>query len=159
MCEWGGGSKSNSAKLRILNLSLHSHLWYLALEVKLEMLSGEPRLMKTQGQSPLDLEQHALLPISRLNAASDKQAGRGQRQAWFPRSPRPAPWVNRKDLVTGPLCILPGWSPPSLNSIILPDPASTPSRTPSCIPPSPDRARGRPHRDKSAMQTVWSTVN
>lgn len=74
------------------------------------MLSGKPRLMKTQGQSLLDPWAIFALPICSLDARSNNQAGRGQSQAWFPCSPQPASWVNRKDLVTRPLLCPPGWS-------------------------------------------------
>lgn len=44
-------------------------------------------------------EQYSLLSICHWDAGSDNQAGRGQSQAWFPSSPQPHFWVNRRDLV------------------------------------------------------------
>lgn len=56
------------------------------------------------------LEQYSPLPICSLDVWFNNQAGKGQSQVWFPCSPQPASWVNRKDLVAMPPLRPPGWS-------------------------------------------------
>lgn len=100
----------------ILHPSARSHLQYFELIREQEMLSEEPRLMKTQGQSPLDLEATLASPHQPFGRLLWQPGRLRAESSLILRSPQPAPTVNRKDLVTEP--------PPTAS--FLPDPPPIP---------------------------------
>lgn len=95
---------------------------------------------------------------------SNNWAGRGQIQALFPRSPRLAPWVNKKDLVTRP-CLHPlAWS--LHPSILLPPYHCTSTRRPHhrALHHAFQQLRRQsppdcPHSGKTANRTIWFAAN
>lgn len=82
------------------------------------MLSGKPRLMKTQGQSPLDPCSNIRRSLSAVwTLALTTRQGEGRAQPDSPARPSQPPELIEKTWSPGPSCALPDWSPPSLPSI------------------------------------------
>lgn len=152
MCALGGRIKLHQTKLRVPRASLCTHVCNILL------LSGSKKCYQASAgwwkhrvNHHWTSEQYSppLSPV--LDAHSNNQAGR--EGASLPALLTPE--LIEKTWSPGPSCGPADPSiplSPSLNSIIPPDPASTSSSTPSCIPTAVSTKPGRARTDRTKTQ-------
>lgn len=137
----------HQTKLRILNISLHQ---YFGPVGEWEMLSGKPRLIKTQGSiATRPLSNIRLSPSAVWMLALTTRQGEDRAKPDSRAHPSQTPELIEETWSTGPQCTLP-WLIPSIPQFHYPPWPDVHfiKHTPSCIPTNPGRTRGCPHRHK-----------